>query len=120
MKNAYSQAKERTAAPPSTQALPPGWTPERKAEADELNALGKRLAQQYIAAKRPVFRLKFRHEYPSMSEEEIEVLVNDAVEEGLQKERERLFGGPVTSPPVRPPVSCTSSRIGGYAYTDCY
>ena len=47
---------------------------------------GQQYRQQYIAAKRPVFRLKFRHQYPRMSEEEIEVLVNDAVEEGLRQE----------------------------------
>lgn len=77
---------------------------------------GRQLRQQYIAAKRPVFRLKFRHEYPTMSEEEIEVLVNDAVEEGLRQETQRLGRGPVT----RPPVTCTSSPMGSYTYTDCY
>ena len=125
MKNAYFQAKERTAAQEGQQKIPKGWTKERMAEADELNALGKRWRQQYIAAKRPVFRLKFRHEYPSMSDEEIEVLVNDALEEGLQetmqKNSERLFDEPdMRSPIVMPPVSCTSSQMGRYTYTDCY
>jgi len=82
---------------------------------------GRQHRLQYIAAKRPVFRLKFRHQYPTMSEEEIEVLVDDAVEEGLREERQRLFGGPVVRPPViSPPISCTSSRIGSSTYTDCY
>ena len=75
---------------------------------------------QYRATKGSIFRLKFRHEYPTMSEEEIEVLVNDALEDGLrevgEKERRRLFGGLGMSPPV----SCMSSRIGSYTYTDCY
>lgn len=71
---------------------------------------------QYRATKRSVFRLKFRHQYPTMSEEEIEVLVNDAVDEGLREEAPPSFGGAVISPPV----SCTSSRIGSYTYTDCY
>lgn len=71
---------------------------------------------QYRATKGSVFRLKFRHQYPTMSEEEIEILVNDAVEEGLRKEAPPSFGGPVMSPPI----SCTSSRIGSYTYTDCY
>lgn len=109
MKNAYFQTKERTAAQAGQQEIPKGWTKERMDEAEELNALGKRWRQQYEAAKRPVFRLKFRHQYRSMSEEEIEVLVNDAVEEGLReaanKTRQRLFGGPVAGPPI----SCTSS-----------
>ncbi len=77
---------------------------------------GRQYREQYIAAKRPVLRLKFRHESPTMSEEEIVVLVNDALEEGLRKEVPPRFGGPV----MRPPVSCTSSRIGSYTYTDCY
>ena len=86
----------------------------------QANEAGRQFRQQYIAAKRPVLRLKFRHEYPTMSEEEIEVLVNDAVEEGVQEaleqERQRLFGGSV----MRPPLTCTSSRIGSSTYTDCY
>lgn len=101
------------------------WTEERKAFAKKVNELAKRFAQQYRAAKRPVFRLKFRHQYPTMSEEEIEVLIDDAVEEGLrdamQKEGQRLFGGPVMGPPViSPSISCTSSQIGSSTYTDCY
>ena len=60
---------------------------------------GRQHRLQYIAAKRPVFRLKFRHQYPTMSEEEIEVLVDDALKEGLQQEGQRLSGGPVISPP---------------------
>ena len=79
-----------------------------------------RFAKQYRSAKKPVFRLRFRHQYPTMSDEEIEVLVKDAVEEGLREalelERQRLFGEPV----MRPPVSCTSSQMGNYTYTDCY
>jgi hypothetical protein len=81
---------------------------------------GRQYREQYIAAKRPVFQLKFRHQYPTMSDEEIEVLVNDALRDGLrersEQERQRLFGGSL----MRPPVSCTSSQIGSYTYTDCY
>jgi hypothetical protein len=77
---------------------------------------GRQYRQQYMAAKRPVFRLKFRHQYPTMSEEEIEVLVDDAVEEAMRQEMQRLGGEPVMSPSV----SCTSSRIGSSIYTDCY
>lgn len=95
-----------------------------RARLKELSEIVLRRRQQYIAAKRPVFRLKFRHEYPSMSEEEIEVLVKDAVEEGLreamQKERESLFDEPVIRPSLRPPINCTSSQMGSYTYTDCY
>ena len=86
----------------------------------QANEAGRQFRQQYIAAKRPVLRLKFRHEYPTMSEEEIEVLVNDALEDGLREagetERRRLFGGPG----MRPPVSCTSYNFGMFTNTDCY
>ena len=55
-----------------------------------------------------------------MSEEEIEVLVKDAVKEGLreagEQEEKRFFGGSL----MRPPVSCTWSQMGSYTYTDCY
>ena len=81
---------------------------------------GRQFREQYIAAKRPVFQLKFRHQYPTMSEEEIEVLVNDALKEGLreagEQERRRLFGGSL----MRHPVTRTSSQMGNYTYTDCY
>ena len=82
---------------------------------------GRQYREQYIAAKRPVFRLKFRHEYPMMSEEEIEALVNDALEDGLRKEPIPRLGEPIMNPTViSPPVSCTSSQLGRYTYTDCY
>jgi hypothetical protein len=56
-----------------------------------------------------------------MSEEEIEILVDDAIEEGVRKDSERRFDEPnVRAPIVRPPVSCTSSQIGSYTYTDCF
>ena len=87
-----------------------------QARMDQAAEAGRQHRLQYIAAKRPVFQLKFRHQYPTMSEEEIEVLVNDALKDGLrvagEQEMQRLFGGP--------PISCTSSRIGSSTYTDCY
>ena len=82
---------------------------------------GRQFRDRYIAAKRPVLRLKFRHEYPTMSEQEIEILVNDALEDGLRKEPTPHFGEPIMSPSViSPPVRCTSSQLGRYTYTDCY
>jgi uncharacterized protein YceK len=80
---------------------------------------GQQFRQQYITAKRPVLDLKYRHQYPTMSEEEIEILVNDAVEDGLrqagEQEMRRRFEGSL----MRPPVTCTSSKVGSYTYTDC-
>lgn|SRR5678815_820836 len=84
-----------------------------------------RFATQYRATKQPVFRLQFRHQYPTMSEEEIEFLVNEAVEDGLkealEQEQQRLIGEFARRPQyMRPPVSCMSSQVGSYSYTDCY
>ena len=100
-----------------------GLTNEERAHQARLKQAyesGRQFRQQYIADKRPVFQLKFRHQYPTMSEEEIEVLVNDALKDGLretsEQERQRLFGGSL----LQPPVSCTSSQMGSYTYTDCY
>lgn len=92
------------------------WTEERKALARQAYESGRQYREQYIAAKRPALRLKFRHEYPTMSEEEIEILVNDALEDGLRQEARRRSSGPV----VKPSVNCTSSQVGSYTYTDCY
>jgi len=110
-------------APKSGSTSESGLTTEEKphlALRRQANEAGRQFRQQYIAAKRPVLRLKFRHEYPTMSEEEIEVLVNDALEDGLREagetERRRLFGGPG----MRPPVSCTSYNFGMFTNTDCY
>lgn len=77
---------------------------------------GRQYREQYIAAKRPVLRLKFRHEYPTMTEEEIDILVNDALADGLRQEAQRFGGMPV----MRPSVNCTSSQMGSYTFTDCY
>ncbi len=62
-------------------------------------------------------RLKFRHQYPTMTDEEIETLVSDAF---------RSEPSPYASPPPafspQPPSrkSCISNRIGDTVYTDCY
>jgi hypothetical protein len=49
--------------------------------------LGERLSrEQYIAITRPSLQLKFRQEYPTMTEADIEVLVSDALAKGLHKE----------------------------------
>lgn len=98
---------------------------EGKRTCMEIRLYKFRFAERYRATKRPVFQLKFRHQYPTMSEEEIEVLVNDEVEEGLkealEQERKRIFDRPVMAPTVRSPsVNCTSSRIGNSTYTNCY
>ena len=105
-----------------------GMTKEKQADQafrKQAYEAGRQYREQYIAAKRPVLRLKFRHEYPTMSEKEIEILVNDALEDGLRETAEqdmrRYFNGPGMRPSVlSPTVSCTSSQVGSYTYTNCY
>lgn len=112
-------APQATGQPTSQAPAPqqPEWmTPARKKMYEKAYEAGRQDREQYIAAKRPVLRLKFRHEYPTMSEEEIDILVNDALEDGLRQEAQRRGSWPV----VKPSVNCTSSQVGSYTYTDCY
>lgn len=81
------------AEPRSDETLDPSfWTEERKALYYQGREAGRQYRERYIAAKRPALQLKFRHEYPTMTEEEIDVLVNDALQEGLRQEAERRRG----------------------------
>ncbi|SPP64738.1 hypothetical protein [Nitrospira lenta] len=121
MPPATAPAPPQAARQPATQQpqVPqePEWmTPARKKMYEKAYEAGRQYREQYIAAKRPVFRLKYRHEYPTMSDEEVEVLVNDALEDGLREEARRRSAGSV----VKPSVNCTSSQVGSYTYTDCY
>lgn len=61
--------------------------------------------EQYIAITRPALQRQFRHEYPTMPDAEIEVLVNDALENGLRPEAERRPDGPIR----QPQMDCMSS-----------
>ena len=56
--------------------------------------------------------LKFRHQYPHMSNEEIRILVEDAINQ------EGPPGPPEHLQPTRE-LSCTSNQIGSSTYTDC-
>jgi hypothetical protein len=91
---------------------PSYWTEERKALYYQAREAGRQHRERYIAARRPALQLKFRHEYPTMTDEEINVLVNDALEAGLRQEAERRR--------PMPPIDCTSSQVGSSTYTNCY
>lgn len=89
------------------------WTEERKALYRQNYEAGRQARERYIAAKRPALQLKFRHAYPTMTDQEIDVLVNDALEDGLRQETMRARG-------IQPSIDCTSSRMGSSTYTNCY
>lgn len=62
-------------------------------------------------------RLKFRHQYPTMNDEEIETLVSDA----FRSEPSPYASSPPAFAPQPPSrKSCISNRIGDTVYTDCY
>ena len=67
--------------------------------------------------RRKALQLKFRHRYPTMSDEEIDVLVRDA----FRSEPSPYAGSPpAVAPPPPSQRSCVSNRIGDTVYTDCY
>ena len=63
----------------------------------------------------PALQLKFRQEYSTMTEADIEVLVNDALEKGLHQEvgRQRLD-------PKSPPIYCMGPYRRRTLFPNCY
>lgn len=72
--------------------------------------------ERYIATERPVLQRKFREEYPTMTDEDLEVLVNDALENGLRQEPRRRPDGPLR----QPSLDCMSSAWRNSTLTNCY
>jgi hypothetical protein len=72
--------------------------------------------ERYIATTRPVLQRQFRQEYPTMTEADIEVLVNDALENGLRQVPRRRPDGPLR----QPSLDCMSSAWRNSALTNCY
>lgn len=67
--------------------------------------------------RRQALKLKFRHQYPTMSNEEIEVLVRDAFR---SEPSPYADSPPAFAPPPPSQRSCISNRIGDSVYTNCY
>ena len=70
-------------------------TVEREALYQQAREGARQARERYIATTRPVLQRQFQHEYPTMPEAEIEVLVNDALEKGLQPAAGRPPDGPI-------------------------
>lgn len=60
-------------------------------------------------------RIRLKQQYPNLSRNDIETLVA----EELEKERARWMVERKLLSPSRG-LACTSNRVGGYTYTDCY
>ena len=72
--------------------------------------------EQYIATTRPALQRQFRQEYPTMPEADLELLVKDALEQGLRPETGRRPDGPIR----QPQMDCMSSHWRNSAFANCY
>ena len=91
-------------------------TEERKALYEQALEGARLSRERYIATTRPALQLKFRQEYPMMTEVDIELLVNDALEKGLHQEGRRRPDGPIR----QPQMDCMSSPWRNSTFSNCY
>lgn len=91
-------------------------TDERKALYHQAHEGARQSLEQYIATTRPALQLKFRREYPRLTEAEIDVLVDDALEKGLHQQAGRRRAEPL----MRPLNNCMSAPLGSPNFPNCY
>jgi hypothetical protein len=103
---------------PDQASIPTGSlsTDERAALYQQARAAAQQSRERYIGTERPALQRKFRQEYPTITDEDLEVLVNDALEKGLRSEAGRRPDGPVR----QPPLDCMSSPWRNSVFTNCY
>lgn len=89
---------------------------ERETLYRQARAAAQQSRERYIATERPALHRKFRQEYPTMTEADLELLVNDALEKGLRSEAGRRADGPVR----QPSLDCMSSPWRNSAFANCY
>jgi hypothetical protein len=89
---------------------------EREALYRQAREGARQSREQYIATTRPVLHRQFRHEYSTMPDAEIEVLVNEALANGLHpKSGHRPDGA------IRPShMECLSSPWRNSVFANCY
>ncbi|MBX3332257.1 MAG: hypothetical protein KF722_17800 [Nitrospira sp.] len=80
-------------------------TEERETLYQQAREAEQQSRERYIATTRPALQRKFRQEYPTMTEADLEFLVNDALEKGLRPEAGRRPDGPIR----QPQMDCMSS-----------
>ncbi|HMS84547.1 MAG TPA: hypothetical protein PKD12_12915 [Nitrospira sp.] len=76
------------------------WTTEREAFYQQAREWQRQAREQYSAAARPTLQHKFRQDYPSLADAEIEALADDALENGFPPEARRRPDGPIRQPPI--------------------
>ena len=91
-------------------------TVEREALYQQAREGARQARERYIATTRPALQRQFRHEYPTMTEAEIEALVNDALEKGLRPEAGHRSDGPIR----QPQMDCLSSPWRNSVFANCY
>lgn len=67
--------------------------------------------------------IQFRHQYPSATKEEIDVLAWDAASREAQARQDAITRSILSAPPTSSdsfPVHCFSDKVFGTIYTDCY
>ena len=89
---------------------------EREALHQQAREGAQQSLEQYIATTRPALQRKFRQEYPTMTEADLELLVNNALEKGLRTEAGRRPDGPIR----QPQMDCMSSSWRNSAFSNCY
>ena len=89
---------------------------ERGALYEQAREAARLSRERYIAVERPALQLKFREEYPTIAETDLELLVNDALEKGVRQQAGRRADGPIR----QPPMDCMSSVWRSSALINCY
>lgn len=92
------------------------WTTERKAIYQQAREWHRHAREQYMATARPTLQHKFRQDYPSLADAEIETLVDEALEKGFRPEARRRPEGPIR----QPPSDCLPPTWRGPPHTNCY
>jgi len=91
-------------------------TKERKALHEQAREAARLSAARYLAIERPALERKLRQEHPTMTDADIDLLVDDALSKGLRQPPERSPDGPLRPPPM----DCTSSPAGRPVSPNCY
>ena len=91
-------------------------TVEREALYQQAREGARQARERYIATTRPALQRQFRHEYPTMTEAEIEALVNDTLEKGLRPEAGRRSDVPIR----QHQMDCLSSPWRNSVFANCY
>ncbi len=91
-------------------------TKEREALYEQARKAAQRAGDRYLATEGPALELQLRQEHPTLTDADIDRLVNEALSKGLRQQRARELDGPIR----QPPMDCTSSPAGRPVSPNCY